>query len=135
MEYTNITALVPTGEHFDSSAINEGVYLTVAHVNAIEKSLGGHATALADQALQAQQAVAAQQTAEASLATANQTIADRDATIVAKDAEIAKLKAGPAADMKETAKDKDDLGGKDKAVDPITAEANRLRELRDGVKK
>lgn len=39
MKYPNLNALVPEGEHFDESAINEGVYLTVAHINAIEQSL------------------------------------------------------------------------------------------------
>ena len=36
MKYPKIVAQVPAGEHFDDSAVNEGVWLTVAHLNNIE---------------------------------------------------------------------------------------------------
>ena len=45
MEYTNIVSLVPEGEHFDASAINEGVWISQAHLDAIETKLGENATA------------------------------------------------------------------------------------------
>jgi len=46
MKYPQLNALVPTGEHFDESAINEGVYLSVGHVNSIEETLAGHITSM-----------------------------------------------------------------------------------------
>lgn len=131
MEYTNVSALVPQGEDFDATAVNEGVWLSQGHLDAIENNLAAHASVLAEQSIQAQQAVAAQQAAEASLATANQTIADRDAAIVSKDAEIAALKAGAAAKMKDTSKENDDLGGNAVVESDTTKEARRLRELKN----
>ncbi len=46
MKYPKLNSLVPAGEHFDESAINEGVYLTTGHVNSIEETLAGHVAAL-----------------------------------------------------------------------------------------
>lgn len=52
-KYLNIQNLVPAGEHFDESAIvNEGGYLSVHHLNAIEKSLSENGSAVS--ALQGQ---------------------------------------------------------------------------------
>lgn len=45
MNYKKITSLVPEGEFFDETAIGEGVYLTVNHLNAIESELGQPNTA------------------------------------------------------------------------------------------
>jgi hypothetical protein len=39
MPYTRIISLVPDGEHFDASAIGEGVWLSTGHLNSIESSL------------------------------------------------------------------------------------------------
>lgn len=47
MKYTHIEALVPQGEHFDESAIlNEGGYLSTAHLAAIENDLATNGPAL-----------------------------------------------------------------------------------------
>ncbi len=39
MEFPQIKSLVPEKEHFDSSVIGEGIWLTSGHVNAIESAL------------------------------------------------------------------------------------------------
>ena len=36
MEYPFIQSVVPEGEHFDSSAVGEGVWMSVNHFNALE---------------------------------------------------------------------------------------------------
>lgn len=128
MEYTNIISLVPQGEHFDTAAVNEGVWLSQGHLDSIENNLVANASVVTgltsqrdEQALQAQQATA-------ELATANQTIADRDATIASQQAQIDELKKGPATAAQQTTKDADDLGGKTtKFTDPVNEQANRLR--------
>ena len=43
MKYPHLSATVPQGEHFDSSAVNEGVWLTAAHIDSIEASLATNA--------------------------------------------------------------------------------------------
>ncbi len=48
MKYPKLNSVVPAGEHFDESAINEGVYLTTGHVNNIESALVAGAQASAD---------------------------------------------------------------------------------------
>lgn len=65
MRYVKIAALVPQGEHFDESAIlNEGGWISSAHLSAIESALGG--AEIVQNALDA----------------ANGTITSRDAEIV-----------------------------------------------------
>ena len=125
-----------TAAKAESFEVTEGGFLVEeAHLNNIESLLAANEDTLADQALQAQQAVAAQQAAETALATANSTITERDATIAAQAQEIATLKAGPAASMKNTSKEKDDLGNTAVVEESeITKEARRLREMRDGKK-
>jgi hypothetical protein len=39
MKYQKIASLVPAGEHFEEKAVNEGVWLSVAHIEAIESVL------------------------------------------------------------------------------------------------
>jgi ClpP class serine protease len=108
-----------------------GFLLEEAQLNNIEAAFAANEANVTELTGKVTTAETAQKTAETNLATATQTITDRDATIVAKDEEIAKLKAGPAGNMKDTSKDKDDLGDT-ATVDPITAEANKLRAIRDG---
>lgn len=127
--YEKIAALVPEGEHFDATAINEGVYLTTAHIANIEVSLLNQDTVVAE--MQTQLDAAKQQNE-----TSQQTIADRDASLESKDAqitaleaEVATLKTKPAADFTEKGKEKDEHGsGEQKQLDPVTIEANKKRE-------
>jgi chromosome segregation ATPase len=58
MEYTQIKALVPEGEHFDTTAINEGVWLSEGHLNKLEESLSGLAAAKASLIQQHETAIA-----------------------------------------------------------------------------
>ena len=135
MEYTNIIAAVPEGEHFDASAVNEGVWISEAHLVSLESTLEQNntdKTAFADQISSA--ALRAQQ-AEEQVAAANNVISERDATIAAQAAEIAALKAAPAAPITATVKEKDDTGITAAAESDITKEANRLRSIRDGKKQ
>ncbi len=128
-KYEKIAALVPEGEHFDATAINEGVYLTTAHIANIEVSLLNQDTVVAE--MQTQIDAANQQNE-----TDAQTIADRDATIKGKDAqitaleaEVATLKAKPASDFIQTSKEKDEHGGGDpKPVSEVTKQANEKRK-------
>lgn len=116
----------------DSFEVVDGGFLVEeTHLNNIEAALVANETSMTEMTGKVTSAEAAQKTAEDNLATATQTIADRDAAIVAKDAEIAKLKAGPAGDMQQTAKDKDETGGEE-PEDEITKEARRIRAIRDG---
>lgn len=45
MKYPNLISLVPEGEHFDTSAIGEGVWLSLNHLNKVEESLANAADA------------------------------------------------------------------------------------------
>ncbi len=133
MEYTNIISLVPQGEHFDPTAMNEGVWLTQSHLNSIEERFVGYATG-AVSALEAASTSAQEiQSLTDQLNGAKQVITERDATIAAQAAEIAKLKAGPAAASTATKKEgTDDLNnGGGEVVSEQTKEVQRLRALRD----
>lgn len=136
MEYTHIISLVPEGEHFDATAVNEGVWLTEGHMAAIEEKLNGNVNAvrLAQEAANA----SAQeiQSLTDQLNASKQTVAERDATIAAQAAEIEKLKAGPAGQQQQTKKEGDDLNdGAAAQESEVTKEANRLRAIRDGKNK
>lgn len=126
--YEKITALVPQGEHFDATAINEGVYLTESHVANIEVALKNADTLAAQMQ---QQLDAEKQTAtdlQGQLDAANNTVSTKDETIAALQNEVAALKAKPAADFAEGGKEEDDHGGGEvKQISEITKEANEKR--------
>ena len=123
MEYTQIISLVPEGEYFDASAINEGVYLSVAHLNAIEAQL----------ALSAGNIEAAMQevsAANSALDTANLTVQQQASIIAALETQVAELKQTPAAPVSATTKEADDFAGAVVFESAVTKEARRLREMR-----
>ena len=96
MEYTHIINLVPQGEHFDPSAVNEGVWVTETHLGAIENSLISNATgtsAIQEASNEKDQQI---QSLTDQLNGQKQIVTDRDATIAAQAIEIANLKAGAA---------------------------------------
>lgn len=117
MEYTQVISLVPNGEHFDATAVNEGVWLSQGHLDAIEGQLQAHAATIAghdevvnglnqqlqDQALQAQQAVS-------DLETANGTISTQTTRIQELEAEVARLQKAPAGGFTSTVKELDEVG-------------------------
>lgn len=127
--YEKIAALVPEGEHFDATAINEGVFLTESHLANIEVSLK-NADALAGQ--MQQQLDTEKQTAtdlQKQLDTANESITAKDTELQTLQAEVDSLKQRmPAGDFKEPGKEKDEHGGGEvKVLDEITQEANKKR--------
>lgn len=131
MEFNNIIALVPEGEHFDAAAINEGIFLSEGHVIAIENALAGSAQEVAT----AQDLVNAAQLqvdqANESLQAAQQALADRDATIQQLNEQITALKAAPAGQIQQPVKDGDEIEAAKKVFESeITKEAARLRALR-----
>lgn len=130
MEYNNIISLVPDGEHFDASAINEGVWLSQAHLDAIENSFVASAAAIENAAAEVALANDNVAAANVNIETANTTLAEREATIEALQAEVATLKAGPAAPIQQTAKDKDEQPAPPVYESEVTKEANRLRALK-----
>ncbi len=94
MKYPQLNSLVPAGEHFDESAINEGVYLTSGHLNSIETQLADHAGALEAVNVQLTEANASVTTLSET-ATANATtIQTQAARIVELEEQVVKLGAG-----------------------------------------
>jgi chromosome segregation ATPase len=105
MKYKNIQSHVPQGEHFDESAIvNEGGFLSVNHLNAIESVLENNASTLstAQQSLQtATENVTTLTTerdaAQSALSTANATVtsqANKIANLEAQIVEFGKKSSG-----------------------------------------
>lgn len=129
MEYPKIISLVPQGEHFDASAVNEGVWLSVAHVNSIEEKLNSNAaasTAVADAAIaSANEIVSLTDQLNAS----KQVITERDATIAAQAIEIANLKAGAAKPAAVTVVS-EDANADTKVEDEITKQNKQIRAAR-----
>jgi chromosome segregation ATPase len=93
MKYPQIESLVPEKEHFDLSAINEGVYLTVGHVTNIEESLQTSSTAV--EAVQSNLAEANNtiEDLNQSISTLNDTVTAHESTISDRDAKITALEA------------------------------------------
>lgn len=107
MKFPKINALIPTGEHFDGEAVNEGIWMTAAHVTAIEGKLTTNEAAATQAATQLATAQTARETAETNLATANSTIASQATELTQLKAENAKLKGQPAGGFSTTTKDAD----------------------------
>lgn len=111
MDYPRISALVPQGEHFDSTAVNEGIWLTTGHFSAIENALeanhGSLATLTTERDNLQQQLTQAQQDAQSAATTAINDLQERDQKITNLQAEIANLKKGPAADFQTTTREED----------------------------
>lgn len=96
MKYSKITSLVPAGEFFDESAVDEGVYLTTTHLQALEDALSKPNEA--DAALQAKldeatTQVTTLQTQMQGMHTA-EAMAAKDARITALEAEVSELGKG-----------------------------------------
>lgn len=130
MEFKHIIGLVPDGEHFDASAINEGVWISQGHLVNIESAFAQVDT-LEAQANENMEKLNGRITEMEEAATADAaTIQQKDARIAELEAEVASLKAQPAADLKDTSKQNDELEGKKEFVSEVTREAERLRALR-----
>ena len=138
MEYTHVKALVPEGEPFDSSAVNDGVWLSQTHLANIDKVLGENATAVAnlnsgltETETKLNAAVDAHKVTEESLSAANQTIADKDQEIAKLQDKVTALE-NKTEDPKQTSTDADKTGNSAKTWDnPM----NRLADSLLGVPK
>lgn len=90
MKYAKIAALVPANEHFDPTAINgEGVWLTTAHLEAMENQLLGDGTTIESkiaELTEAQNQLAEKTTA---LQTANADIVAKATRIMELEGELA----------------------------------------------
>jgi uncharacterized membrane protein len=97
MKYPKITALVPEKEHFDSSVIGEGVWMTVGHVDSIESALEVQQTSIDEAVAIVQSALTETETTLAAtkeLLTASETlVAERDTTVSTQAARIQELEA------------------------------------------
>lgn len=137
MEYTQLESLVPQGEHFDSSAINEGVYLTLGHLNNIEASLNGQATVVAEMQQQIDAAKVEATQAQNALATAQEQITADAARISQLEQDLATAKSlTPAGGFKDTNREKDEHGGGEspdaKYLTSVDEEMANLRAMREG---
>lgn len=130
MEFNHIISLVPDGEHFDASAVNEGVWVSTGHLQNIETALATAAQEVEAANLNVQQGVEAVNTANAAVEAANALVAEKDQQISSLQAEIESIKAAPAAPITQTIKEKDDKEEKPVFVSEITREAERLRALK-----
>lgn len=93
MKFPQLNSLVPAGEHFDESAINEGVYLTVAHVTGIENSLAVNASVLAAMQTKVDEAAVTITTHDATIAGLNIQAATDKTTIDGLQARLDVLEA------------------------------------------
>jgi chromosome segregation ATPase len=111
MKFPKISAAVPQGEHFDESAVNEGVWLSENHLNSIENALSVSEKNAAEVATSLETANASINTLTEQLATEKENVtkvttekeaSDKKITdlatehataLEAKDAKIAKLEA------------------------------------------
>lgn len=131
--YEQLTALVPEGEHFDASAINEGIYLTEGHLANIETALLNNAGAVSAIQQQLDEATSQRDTAQQSVAGLNESISTKDARIQELEAQVVELQKKPAGTFSEKKKDEEDHGGgnpDEKYMTSYDREAAQLRELR-----
>ena len=95
MEYPEIESLVPEKEHFDSSVVNGGVWLTDGHVNAIESALQALQTATASDVAVVQSTLTETETklvTTQGLLTASETlVSQKGTTVVTQAARIQEL--------------------------------------------
>lgn len=140
MELTNIIAAVPAGEHFDATAVNEGVWMSKGHLESIENVLAVNASRVSE--LENQISADATRHTEdaqalgAQLATAQGTITAHEQTIADLKAEVATLKNGAASQFSNTSKQTDDLHEENAAAaeSDTTKEARKLISMRGGKK-
>jgi chromosome segregation ATPase len=105
MKFPKVTGLVPEGEHFDESAIvNEGGFLSIAHLNAIENALVDTEgleqanASIVELTNERDSAVQELATATDNLTTAQETITTRDARITELETQLAEFTADASGD-------------------------------------
>lgn len=93
MKFPKLTALAPIGESFDETALNEGIWVTGAHLESVEAALAGSDTILGEVQIKLETATA-QVTEGATKVTALEESAGTAATtITTQAARIAELEA------------------------------------------
>jgi chromosome segregation ATPase len=97
MPYTRIISLVPDGEHFDASAIGEGVWLSTGHLNSIESSLEQNGAAFETSEATIKTLNEEMAIANTSLETAVSELGEKNTTIQTQSARITELEAQVAA--------------------------------------
>jgi chromosome segregation ATPase len=102
-----IAALAPKEETFSAEVVNEGVWMTEAHLVAVNDQLVNNQTALTQAKTDLDAANAAKKVAEDALTAANTTISANATEIAALKAEVAKLKKEPAEAVTTTTKTED----------------------------
>ena len=129
-----ITALVPAGEHFEEAVatVNEGIYLTVPHFEAIESTLAANEAALATAHAASQTAADQLAAAQTALQAANETIATLNGGISTLQARVTKLENLPAGSFSEGGKEGDELPAGNRGANQFNttfdAEAKALKE-------
>lgn len=140
MELTNVIAAVPEGEHFDATAVNEGIWVSQTHMAAIESKLAENAGKVSGLEEQIRKDAAKHsediQAIGSQLATAQETITANAQTIADLQAEIATLKASAAADFTAPGAGRNDNLHQQNTVDvsETTKEAMRIHQMRTGGK-
>lgn len=122
MKFPKISAVVPQGEHFDESAVNEGVWLSENHLNAVENALSVAETATA--------------AAASSLETANTSVRNLTEELAAEKSNSAKLTAEKEAAEKKAADLETEhataIGTKDAKIVTLQAEVAKLGKTPSG---
>lgn len=120
-----VAALAPKEETFSAELVNEGVWVTEAHLQGIENQLSSNAAAIKKAGEDLTAANTAKEQAEAAAKTAKETVAARDAEIVTLKAEVEKLKKEPAGSITETTVDADKNAGKKNKADKYMTSIDR----------
>lgn len=137
MSYPKILAAVPTGEHFDESAVNEGVWLSATHLSSVEAALteAETVTTAAENTLTLKEEELA--TATASLATAETdksalqtSLAEKEATIATLQAEVVALGKQPSGTGSSLGKSKDE-GSEAVPVPSYLSDENPINQWAD----
>jgi len=133
MEYTNVKSLVPANEHFDSSAVGEGVWLSVAHLNAIESRLGLIATDFTRLTGELNTVKGNAQAVQTQLTDATNSLTTANATIQTQSTRILELEKKPAQEITNTVKEgKDEIPGEqvDKKASYMTSADADVKKMR-----
>lgn len=95
MKYPKIESLVPEKEFFDASAVGDGVWLTVGHLNGIESALenaeSNTASALVSLEQNLNEVNASSDALKVELEAAKETVVEKDSTITTQAAKIVEL--------------------------------------------
>lgn len=130
MKFPNVTAQVPKDEHFDGSAVNEGIWLSAGHVNNVENALATSAANNTTQQARIDELTNQLTAANTSLSDAQTNLQTANTKIGDLQTEVKTLKEQPAGAIAQTGKEgTDESGNGTKHVHSVTKQANELRAL------